>query len=75
MTKTLDNAIEKIRTLPPERQDYAASVLEQIVAASDGTYRLSDDERVLLREGLVDLDAGRIVPDAEMAAFWNRHGE
>ncbi len=71
----LENAIEKIRALPADRQDYAAAVLEQIAAADDGAYRLIDDERALLHEGLADLDAGRIVPDAEMTAFWNRRRE
>jgi predicted transcriptional regulator len=39
----------------------------------DEVYRLSDDERRLVREGLAELDAGRVVSDAEMAAFWDRH--
>jgi predicted transcriptional regulator len=72
MIKVLEKAIEKIRGLPPARQEYAASVLEQIAAAGEGVYSLSDDERAAVREGLADLDAGRIVSDADMTAFWNR---
>jgi len=56
-----------------ERQGWAAGVLEQIAEAGDEVYRLSDGERRLVREGLADLDAGRIVPDADMDAFWRRH--
>ncbi len=73
MIKTLERAIDKVRTLSPERQAYAAEVLEQIAAAGDGVYLLSEEERRLVREGLDDLDQGRIVPEAEMADFWDRH--
>jgi predicted transcriptional regulator len=73
MIKALEDAIEKVRTLSEERQRYAAYVLEQLAAQGDGVYELSDEERQMVREGLADLDAGRIVPDAEMEAFWQRH--
>ena len=66
-------AIEKVRDLPPDRQAEAADILEQIVRSSRSESVLSADERVLVGEGSADLDAGRIVPDDEMAAFWNRH--
>lgn len=75
MNKVLEQAIAKIRTLPDDAQVYAASVLEQIAAAGGGIYRLSDGERAIVREGLADIDAGLIVPDAEMDAFWTRHGK
>lgn len=74
MMKVLEQAIEKVKTLSPERQEYAAEVLEQIVEAGDGACSLTDDERRLVREGLADLDAGRVVSEADMAAFWRRHG-
>ena len=73
MIKVLEQAIEKVKALSPERQEYAAKVLEQIAEAGDGAYRLSDEERRLVREGLADLDAGRVVSDEDMAAFWARH--
>ena len=72
MIKALEKAIEKVRALPEDRQRYAAHLLEQI-ASADEVYRLTDEEHRLVREGLTDLDAGRIVPDAEMDAFWRRH--
>ena len=73
MNKVLEQAIEKIRSLPDDAQEYAASVLEQIAASGGEVYKLSESERAAVREGLADLDAGRIVPDAEIAAFWNRN--
>ena len=72
MIKVLEEAIEKVKTLSEERQRYAAHVLEQI-ASTDEVYRLTHEERRLVREGLADLDAGRIVSDADMEAFWRRH--
>jgi predicted transcriptional regulator len=74
MIKVLEDAIEKVKTLSEERQRYAARVLEQIAGAGDDVYQLSDEERRLVREGIADLDAGRIVSDADMEDFWRRHG-
>lgn len=74
MIKVLEQAIEKVKALSEERQQYAARVLEQIAEAGDHVYRLTDEERRVVREGLDDLDAGRVVPDSEMARFWDRHG-
>ena len=73
MIKELHAAVEKIKTLSEDRQRYAAEVLEQLVASGDQLYRLSDEERLAIQEGLAELDAGLIVSDADMAAFWDRH--
>jgi hypothetical protein len=73
MIKALEAAIEKVKALSEERQQYVAHVLEQIGAAQDEVYKLSDEEKRLVREGLANLDAGRIVSDADMAAFLDRH--
>ena len=73
MIKVLEQAIEKVKTLSEDQQRFAAHVLEQIAAAGDEVYRLTDEERRLVREGLADLDAGRVVSDDEMARFWQRH--
>lgn len=68
MIKVLEEAIEKVKTLPMQRQRYAAHVLERI-ASTDDVYRLTDAERLMVREGIPDLDAGGIVSDAEMEPF------
>jgi hypothetical protein len=74
MMKVLQKAIEKVKALSPERQEYAAEVLLQIAEAGDDVYRLSAEERRQVREGLDDLDAGRVASDADMAALWRRRG-
>ncbi len=73
MIKVLEQAIEQIRKLPAERQEYAASVLDEIAADATSIYALSDDERALVCEGVADLDAGRIVGVEDMKRFWSRH--
>ena len=72
MIKALADVIEKVRLLPPEQQAYATGLLEDIVGGTEPGVVLSDEEKSLIEEGLRDIDAGRIVPDDEMAAFWNR---
>lgn len=73
MIKVLENAIEKVKTLSEERQRYAAEVLEQIAAAGDGVYRLSDEERRLVREGLDQLDRGEVASEAEVRAVFDKY--
>jgi predicted transcriptional regulator len=72
MLKALTDAVDKIRALPPEQQAQAADLLEDFLGHSRPDIVLDDDERALLAEGLADIDAGRIVPDGEMAEFVKR---
>lgn len=73
MIKVLEQAIEKVAALPRDKQEYAAFVLETLAGEGADVYQLSDEEERLLLEGLADLDAGRVVPDADMAKFWDRN--
>jgi hypothetical protein len=72
MIKALADAIEKVRALPPERQSEIAEVLEDIVRGEGDIYVLSPEEERLIDEGIAELDAVRVVTDAEMEAFWRR---
>ena len=73
MIKVLKQAIEKVRTLSKERQEVAAEVLEQIVEAGDGVYRLTDEELRLVNEGLAELDRGQAATDAEVRAVFDKY--
>jgi hypothetical protein len=73
MIKALEDAIEKARALPPDRQCEIAEVLEDLIRDAGNIYVLSSEEERLLDEGIADLHAGRIATDAEMARFWARH--
>jgi predicted transcriptional regulator len=70
--KVLEQAIEKVKALPRERQEYAAEVLEQI-AAGDALYPLSDEERALVREGLAELDRGELATEAQVRAVCDKY--
>ena len=55
-----------------EREQWLARFSLELASAQH-VYNLSDEERAMVREGLADLDAGRIVSGSDMAAFWNRN--
>ena len=71
MIKVLENAIEKVKTLSTERQEYVAQVLEELAAEGD-VYHLTDSERELVREGTAELDRGEFASDAAVDAVLRR---
>lgn len=74
MIKALERAIEKVRALSEERQEYAAELLEQVANAdNDAVYRLSDEERRLVREGLAELDRGEAASETEVRAVFDKY--
>ena len=74
MTKMLEEAIEKIRKLPEDRQAYAAEVLEQIAAAGGDVFPIPQGHRAAVLEGLTEAESGDFVTDDEMAALWKKCG-
>jgi len=74
MTKVLDDAIEKVRRLPEDRQVYVAEILEQIAAAVCGPFVVPDSHRAAVLEGLAEAERGEFVSDEEMAALWKKCG-
>ena len=73
MIKALEQAIEKVKALPQERQEYAAEVLEEIASADNAVYPLSDEERRLVREGLAELDRGEVASEADVRAVFDKY--
>lgn len=73
MIKVLEQAIEKVKALSTERQEYAAEVLEQIADAGDAVYHLNDEERRMVREGLAELDRGEIATETEVRAVFDKY--
>ena len=74
MTKVLEDAIEKVRQLPEDRQAYVAEVLEQIAAAGTDLFIIPDDHRAAVLEGLGQAERGEFATDEEMAALWKKCG-
>lgn len=74
MIKALERAIEKIKTLSEQRQQYAAEVLEEIAELGDDeVYRLSDEERRLVRQGLAELDRGEVASETEVRTVFDKY--
>ena len=71
MIEILEKAIEKVKALSIERQEYVAEVLEEIAAEGD-VYHLTDSERQLVREGTAELDRGEYASDAAVDAALRR---
>jgi hypothetical protein len=74
MTRVLEDAIEKVRKLPEDRQAYVAEVLEQIAAAGSDLFTVPEDHRAAVLEGLEQVERGEFVSDDEMAALWRKCG-
>ena len=72
MNKVLDNIITRMRSWPKDRQEDAARVLETMEQTGITVYRLTDEERILVQEGLDQAERGEFVSDNDMSSFWNR---
>ena len=72
MTKVLEDAIEKVRKLPEDRQAYAAELLEQIAAAGSDPFVVPEEHRAAVLEGLRQAASGEFVSDEEMAVLWKK---
>jgi phosphoserine aminotransferase len=74
MTKVLEDAIEKVRKLPEDRQAYVAEVLEQIAAAGSDLFTVPEDHRAAVLQGFEEAERGDFVSDDEMSALWKKCG-
>ena len=75
MIKVLEDAIEKVKKLPQERQVFAAELLEQFIADADaGVFEIPEDHMAGVHEGLQQARRGEFVGDDEMAALWKKLG-
>ena len=69
MTQQLIEIIERVKSWPEWRQDDAAYLLEMMEESGTKIYRLSDEERLAVRDGL----ESDVVSAAALKAFRNRH--
>jgi predicted transcriptional regulator len=74
MNQVLEDAIEKVRKLPADRQAYVAEILEQIVAAGDDVFVVPEEHRAAVLEGLEQARRGEFASDEEMSALWKKCG-
>ena len=69
MTQQLKEMIERVKTWPEWRQEDAAYLLEMMEESGTKIYRLSDEERDAVQEGL----KSPVVSDEQLKAFRIRH--
>jgi predicted transcriptional regulator len=73
-TKELEAVLRRVETWPHEDQEALVEYARELEARRTGVYRLTDEERVAIREGLEQARRGEFVSDAEMDAFWKSSG-
>ena len=74
MIKVLEQAIEKIRNLPEDRQADAAEILEQMVADEGSIFAIPEEDRAAVLDGLEQLKRGEFASDDDMTALWKKCG-
>lgn len=73
MTKLLECALERAKTLPDNRQDEVGEMVLAIVEQDSSKLRLSKDQEDEVRRRMATPQA--LVPDAEMESFFRKHGK
>ena len=74
MTKAeIDEALDRVRTWPLERQQEAVSMLLWMEANATEVYRLSDEERAAIEESMAQARRGEFATDEEVAVLFNRY--
>jgi hypothetical protein len=75
MTKILEQAIAKARTLSDEDQDALGAVLLSLAEEwRIGADELDDETRAAILDGIEQANRGELVSDEEMQALWKRFG-
>jgi len=72
-SKTLDTLLERAETWPDEAQAELVQSVLDIEAKHFGVYRLSEEERAAVREGLEQMRQGNFASDEEVVAVFSRH--
>ena len=73
MSTNVKELLRQVESWPDEDQAELADVARLIEARRTGVYRLSDDERAAVREGVAAARRGEFVADDEMEKFYRLH--
>jgi len=74
MTRLLDQAVTKLRTLPPAVQDEFARLMLQMAGETPSPLPVSADEAASFDESLHQAEHGDFATEAEIHAIWAKHG-
>ena len=72
--KELEDILRRVEAWPQEDQEALVEYAREVEARRTGIYRLTDEERFAVREGLEQAKRGEFVSDAEMHTFWKSSG-
>ena len=73
MTELLEQAIERVRALPPETQDDFARVLLRLAGEGGPIYQLTLEEAADLADADAEIARGEFATDAEAAAVFSKY--
>jgi hypothetical protein len=73
MTVLLEQAIERVRALPPETQDDFARVLLRLAGDGETIYHLTAEEEADLIEADAEIARGETASGAEVEAVFSRY--
>lgn len=76
MTDLLEQAVERVRALPPDQQDEFARVLFNLAGDEDAepVYRLTPEETASLAKSRAQAARREFATDEEVRAVWAKHG-
>jgi predicted transcriptional regulator len=74
MTKLLEKAIDRNRSLPEAEQDAMAKLILDAIEAGAHPAALDEATIAALEEGLAQARRGEFASANEVAALWKRHG-
>lgn len=73
MTNLLEYAIERVRSLPREKQDDFARVLLQLTGEEQPVYEMTPEEEASLDEARAEVVRREFATDEQMRAIWAKH--
>ena len=72
MNKIAESILDRIADWPEEAQAELSQAIVDIEARYRGVYRMSDDERTAVLEGLAQAESGEFVPDEVVSAYFDK---
>jgi predicted transcriptional regulator len=72
MNKIAERILDRIADWPEEAQQELMQAVADIEAKHTGVYRMSDDERAAVLEGLAQAERGEFVPDDIVSAYFDK---
>ncbi len=73
MNKIAESILDRIADWPEAAQEELMQSIVDIEAKHLGVYRLSDDERAAVREGMAQAARGEFVPDDVVEAYFKKY--